>query len=164
MQSLKKNQKLIISIVIVLVLGFCIYHFTSPKEVTNFTPQFEEDQTRQSSDVSASGSTESGIQIPGYTSITIPANTTDVSVELMNPDENQVYFEISFYLPDTDETIYTSKLIKPGQHIYDITLEHTMEAGEYSLTVKYATYSADDQLIPKNGAEVNCTLIVQPSN
>ena len=164
MQSLKRKQKLIIGIIVIIVFGLCIYHFTKPKEVTNFEPQFEESQSRQASEVSDSGGVESGIRIPGYKSITIPSDTTDVSVELVNPDENKVYFEISFYLPDTDETIYTSKLIKPGQHIYEITLDHAMEAGEYPLTVRYATYSADEQLIPKNGAEVNCTLIVQPSN
>ena len=104
---------------------------------------------------------EEGIQIPGYESITIPAGTTEVSVELMNPEENNVYFEISFYLPETDETIYTSKMIQPGQHLYEITLDRAMEAGEYPLTIRYGTYSADEAMTPRNGAEVNCTLIVQ---
>ena len=83
-----------------------------------------------------------------------------MSVELMNPEENDVYFEISFYLPETDETIYTSKMIRPGQHLYEITLEKEMEAGEYPLIVRYATYSADEAMTPRNGAEVNCTLVV----
>ena len=39
----------------------------------------------------APSSVEEGIQIPGYESITIPAGTADVSVELMNPEENNVY-------------------------------------------------------------------------
>ena len=86
---------------------------------------------------------------------------TDVSVELMNLEENNVYFEISFYLPETDETIYTSKMIQPGQHLYEITLDKAMEAGEYPLTIRYATYSADEAMTPRNGAEVNCTLIVR---
>lgn len=79
----------------------------------------------------------------------------------MNPEENEVYFQISFYLPDTDETIYTSKLIRPGQHLYEITLEKAMEAGEYPLTVKYDTFTADEDMTPRNGAEVNCTLVVK---
>ena len=37
----------------------------------------------------------------------------------------------------------------------------SLEAGEYPLTVKYATYSADEELLPKNGADVNCTLVVR---
>ena len=74
---------------------------------------------------------EAGIQIPGYKTIIVAAGTKDVSVELVNPEENNVYFEISFYLPETKETIYTSKLISPGQTLYDITLERELEAGEY---------------------------------
>lgn len=83
-----------------------------------------------------------------------------MSVELNNPEENQVYFRISFYLPETEETIYTSKIIKPGQSLYEITLEKEMETGEYPLTVKYETFTADEEMTPRNGAEVNCTLVV----
>ena len=36
-----------------------------------------------------------------------------------------------------------------------------MEAGEYPLTVKYATYTADENMTPRNGAQLNCTLIVK---
>ena len=121
---------------------------------------FEEDQEKPD-DKDQEGSVDEGIQIPGYDSIVIPAGTKDVSVELMNPEENEVYFQISFYLPDTDETIYTSDLIRPGQHLYDITLEREMEAGEYPLTVKYATFTADEAMAPQNGADVSCTLIVR---
>ena len=122
--------------------------------------EFEADQEKPEDEDTPSG-VEKGIQIPGYESITIPAGTTDVSVELMNPEENNVYFEISFHLPETDETIYTSKMIQPGQHLYEITLDKAMEAGEYPLTIRYGTYSADEAMTPRNGAEVNCTLIVQ---
>ena len=74
----------------------------------------------------------------------------------MNPEENNVYFEISFYLPETDETIYTSKMIQPGQHLYEITLDKAMEAGEYPLTIRYATYSADEAHDPqkRGGSEL----------
>lgn len=157
------RKKKITILVVILVLAAAaagIYWYTRPKEVTNYDAEFEEDQERPDS-TDQEGSVADGIQIPGYKSITIPAGTKDVSVELMNPEENQVYFQISFYLPDTEETIYTSRMIKPGQHLYEITLEKEMEAGEYPLTVRYDTFSADEAMTPRNGAEVNCTLIVE---
>lgn len=157
------RKKKITILVVILVLAAAaagIYWYTRPKEVTNYDAEFEEDQERPDS-TDQEGSVADGIQIPGYKSITIPAGTKDVSVELMNPEENQVYFQISFYLPDTEETIYTSKMIKPGQHLYEITLEKEMAAGEYPLTVRYDTFSADEAMTPRNGAEVNCTLIVE---
>ena len=160
MDQKKRRLMAALAAAAILVAGVGIYFYTRPKEVTNYSPEFEENQEKRQSETEAAG-VEEGIQIPGYTSIEIASGTKEVSVELVNPEENDVYFEISFYLPDTDETIYTSKLISPGQHLYDITLEREMETGEYPLTVRYATYSADESLTPKNGAEVNCTLVVK---
>lgn len=160
-QKNRKKRKLIVAgigLAAVIAAGI-IYNRMQPKEVTNYDTSFEEDQTKPESE-GQKASTEKGIQIPGYKTITVASGSKDVDVELMNPEENEVYFEISFYLPDTDETIYTSKKIRPGQHIYHITLNRELQAGEYPLTVKYATYSADENMIPKNGAEVNCTLKV----
>ena len=160
----KKNRKIWIACigicVVVVAIGAAIYFSRNKGEVTSYPAQFEEDQTKPKSNAKEAG-VEAGIEIPGYETIEIASGTKDVKVDLTNPENNQVYFEISFYLPDTDETIYKSKLIKPGQHIYEITLEHEMEPGEYPLTVKYATYSADESMTPKNGADVNCTLVVR---
>lgn len=158
MKSRKKVVLIAAAILSIIVIAG-IYSFVEPKEVTNYA-EFEEDQKKTENGEPDNGVT-AGIQIPGYKSIIIPEGTKDVSVELVNPEENAVYFQISFYLPDTDETIYTSKLIKPGQHIYEITLNKEMEAGEYPLTVRYETFSADEEMASRNGAEVHCTLIVE---
>ena len=156
-----KKKKIIIAILGVLVAvaaAVVVWSFTRPKEVTNYAV-FEEDQQKTATQEEAS--VGAGIQIPGYKSIEIPADTKNVSVELTNPAENQVYFKISFYLPETDETLYSSDLIKPGQSLYEITLNRAMEVGEYPLTIKYETFTADDNMAPRNGAEVNCTLVVK---
>lgn len=159
--NINKTKKVIIVTFLAVIIAITGYKVINQnKEVTSYTPEFEEAQTREESSNSQKGIT-SGIEIPGYKSINIKANEEAVRVDLTNPESNNVYFQVSFYLPDTDETIYTSKLIKPGQHIYDITLEHAMNKGEYPLTIKYKTFSADDSLTPKNGADVNCTLVVE---
>lgn len=161
--KLKKNWKICILCIVMIAIGavMCWRYFGNEKgEVTSYAAEFEEEQDKPESDDQDAG-VESGIEIPGYKSIEIPAGTKDVKIDLTNPESNHVYFEISFYLPETDETIYKSKLIKPGQHIYEITLDREMEAGDYPLTVKYATYKADDSLTPQNGADVNCTLVVR---
>ena len=151
---MEKKKKWIITgviLLVILIFGVGIYWYTRPKEVTSYTPEFETSQTKKESEKNT-GNVEAGIQIPGYKTIIVAAGTKDVSVELVNPEENNVYFEISFYLPETKETIYTSKLISP---------ERELEAGEYPLTVQYKTYSMDEEYTPRNGAEVNCTLIAQ---
>ena len=156
----KKKKIAIAALVLVFAAAAVIWAAARPKEVTNYDAVFEEDQERPENE-GEEASVGRGIQIPGYKSSEIPAGTKDVSVELTNPEENQVYFQISFYLPETDETIYSSDLIKPGQSLYEITLEKEMEAGEYPLTVQYATFTADEEMAPQNGAEVNCTLVVR---
>ncbi len=158
---MNRKKKIILSVIAVLIIvAVAAWFYTRPKEVTNYDVEFEEDQ-KKPEDESQASSVGEGIQIPGYKSVEIPADTKDVSVELTNPEENQVYFQISFYLPETDEIIYTSKMIKPGQSLYEIALEREMEAGEYPLTIRYETFAMDDEMTPRNGAEVNCTLTVK---
>ncbi|MBR1623534.1 MAG: hypothetical protein IJ675_06470 [Pseudobutyrivibrio sp.] len=131
-------------------------HLNYSDDVTSKEFQFEEGQEKNQAEAGAS----SGIAIPGYSTIYLDAGTTDAEVNLTNPEGNDVYFEISFYLPKTDETIYTSKLLAPGQNLYDISLDKPLEAGEYDLTVIYTTYAMDENYTPMNGAEVNCKLVV----
>lgn len=106
------------------------------------------------------GGEAEGIKIPGYPSITIPANQTDVTVALLNPEGNPCYFVFELVLKDTDETLYTSKLVPPGQAITDITLSKPLEAGEHNAVIKISTYSLEEQS-PMNGANVETVLIAK---
>ncbi|HWQ57714.1 MAG TPA: hypothetical protein VN540_01750 [Clostridia bacterium] len=100
-----------------------------------------------------------GIAIPGYKSITVAANATDVQVNFQNPEGNPCYFEISLLLADGTE-LYKSKMIEPGKGLYEIALGRALAPGEYDAVVKYDTYSLTD-LTPMNGAEVQIKLIAQ---
>ncbi|MGN0442594.1 MAG: hypothetical protein ACI4FO_07800 [Acutalibacteraceae bacterium] len=106
------------------------------------------------------GGEAEGIKIPGYPSITIPANQTDVTVALLNPEGNPCYFVFELVLKDTDETLYTSKLVPPGQAITDITLSKPLKAGEHNAVIKISTYSLENQS-PMNGANVETVLIAK---
>lgn len=101
-----------------------------------------------------------GIEIPGYPSIAIPAETRDVSVALLNPEGNPCYFTFELVLRDTEEVLYTSKLVPPGQAIYEITLSRPLEAGEYDAVIRLSTTSVEDGSA-MNGANIETVLIVQ---
>jgi hypothetical protein len=105
------------------------------------------------------GGVAAGIAIPGYKSITIAANQTDVKVNFNNPEGNPCYFVISLILDD-GTVLYQSKMIEPGKGLYDITLTKALSPGQYGATVKYETYSLSDQT-PMNGAEVQIALIAE---
>lgn len=159
----KKSAYIIISaaIVVTAVFTFINGHFIgNQSQVTNYSTEqkfeFEEGQVQDIQEAS----TSKGIKIPGYSTIPVNAQSSEISVDLVNPDENEVYFQISFYLTDTQELIYQSKLLAPGQHLYSINLDRALDNGEYPLTIQYDTFSMDGAFTPKNGASVNCFLSV----
>ena len=108
---------------------------------------------------SDTGGVTAGIAIPGYKSITIAANQTNVKVNFNNPEGNPCYFVISLVLDD-GTVLYQSKMIEPGMGLYDITLTQALTPGQYGATVRYETYSLSD-LTPMNGAEVQIALIAE---
>ncbi len=107
-----------------------------------------------------SGEEAVGIKIPGYPSITIPADQQEVAVSLLNPEGNPCYFTFELVLKDTNETLYTSKLVAPGQAISNITLSKSLPAGEYPATLRITTTSLEDGSA-MNGANVETVLMVQ---
>lgn len=107
------------------------------------------------------GGSGTGIKIPGYPSITLPSDTTEVSVALLNPEGNPCYFAFELVLKDSGETLYTSKLVPPGQAITRITLARALPAGEYDAVIKISTASLEDGVTAMNGANVETVLIVR---
>ena len=63
-------------------------------------------------------------------------------------------------LSDTDEVLYTSKQVPPGQMIEEITLTRPLEAGQYNATLRITTASLQDGSA-MNGANVETILDVQ---
>ena len=101
-----------------------------------------------------------GIKIPGYPSITLPKNQKTVNVALLNPEGNPCYFTFELVLKDTNETLYTSKLVPPGKAITEITMTKALSAGEYDAIIKITTTSLADGSA-MNGANVETVLIVK---
>ena len=108
------------------------------------------------------GRTDAGnldnLVIPGFESVTIPAGQTEVPFHLYNPEQNPCYFEITITISDSQEELYKSKLISPGQELNQITLRRGLEEGSYAAVIHYAAYTTDGQLTPLNGASLPFTL------
>lgn len=98
-----------------------------------------------------------GIKIPGYPSITIAADSKNVTMALLNPEGNPCYFKFEIVLKDTDETIFESKYVEPGKAITDVELTRPLSAGEYPAIIKISTLSLDGSS-PMNGANVETVL------
>jgi hypothetical protein len=116
--------------------------------------EFEEEQS-----YNLSAAQTDSISVPGFETWTIDAGKTKASTNFYNPEKNTCYFVISVVLDDTGETIYESKYIKPGQHLYEVELLEALNEGTYRATLHYSTYSMTD-LTPLNGADVPFELVV----
>lgn len=138
----------ITALVCVLLFIFLGYRFFLKPDI-----EFEEDQT-----LASSAAQSETISIPGFETWTIDAGKKKVSTNFYNPEQNGCYFVISVVLDDTNETIFESKYIKPGQHLYEVELVRAVEKGEYQATLHYSTFSMAD-FTPLNGADVPFELV-----
>lgn len=160
MKSKNKQKNLGIMLILVgITIIVCILLFISYggeffSETAQKSFEFEEEQSAIAAANAAS------IAIPGFESAAIPAGETNVRMYLYNPEANQCYFEISLILAEGNETIYTSKMISPGQKLYEIELSHGLEPGAYDAVLHYAAYSIVD-FSEQNGANVPFTLMVE---
>ena len=132
---------------------------------SSFTPDLQEGTSAWSGDTlpdkTPEGSGEAvGLKIPGYPSISLPANKQDAEVALLNPEGNPCYFTFELVLTDTDEVLYTSKQVEPGQMITNITLNRALPAGQYNAELCITTASLQDGSA-MNGANVVTVLDVQ---
>ena len=159
-EKIKKlpKQNIIIAVLSVSLASSIIFVFISRKKAGDgkeyFNAVFEEEQTKTQTEEGDAR----GIKIPGYSSIVVEAGKKNVAVDIMNPGENEVYFKVKFILSESNEVIYESQLIKPGQHLYEIELNRELAEGEYNLVIQYETFLMDGSYSPRNGASVNCIL------
>lgn len=105
---------------------------------------------------------EPGVAIPGWGSMTIPAGVTEVQTSMQNPEANEGWYYLTFELrlKETDEVLFTTGLIPPGQYCNKVTLTRPLEPGEYAAIVHVQPYRISDQS-PTNNADMETVLIVK---
>lgn len=117
---------IIAAVVIIVTAVLAGMKLSRSQQQDTFTPDLEQGTGAWSGDQLPDKSADSGeavgIKIPGYPSISLPANQQTVQVALLNPEGNPCYFTFELVLSDTNEVLYTSKQVPPGQMIEEITL------------------------------------------
>lgn len=103
-----------------------------------------------------------GIAIPGWGSITIAANETEVDVNLMNPEDNAERYELVFtiYLDGEEEPIAQTGRIPAGKSALRLKLERALEPGEYQASILVQPYRVDS-LAQTNNAVIETVLIAE---
>ena len=151
---------ILLTLILLLVFSFCgrTPEQTPIEETSSWSPVIEDDLGEDTT----AASTQSGaqIQIAGFSSWHIPAGQTeDLSIYLHNPDENPCYFSFRIVLEDTDETLYQSDMVPPGETIRQVDLTHSLDAGTYDVVI-YITTNALDDGSAMNSAKLNVVLTV----
>ena len=101
---------------------------------------------------------QTGIKIPGYGEITVPAGETTWKITLANPEENTCYFKYTIKVDD--ETLYESDFIEPGKAVREFEVSKLLDSGDYEIHLQISTYTMDDDLTQMNGANVKSVLHV----
>ena len=163
-----KNQKrililsgfLLVLVIIAAVIFISVRKKADKVEEPAFVPVLEPNAVVQTDRMDQTAEQTEGIRIPGYPRITVEADTTDVTMNLKNPEGNPCYFTFEIVLTDENETIYVSKMVEPGKAVTNVTLSRALNKGEYPAMIKIKTTSLADGL-EMNGANVETILVVQ---
>ena len=78
----------------------------------------------------------------GYSSVTIPAGSVDITMPLLNPEGNCCLF--SFEITVNEETLYKSGAVEPGMCIESFKLAKPFEEGEYKAILIIKSYELDN--------------------
>lgn len=102
-----------------------------------------------------------GIDLPGYASITFKAGEKKQDFKIPNPTQNTCLVRMSLIL-ENGTTIWTSELVKPGYYCKPIELIAPIERGEYkNVTLKYECFTDDADQKQLNGAQSSLTIIAK---
>ena len=108
-----------------------------------------------------------GVTIPGFGSMTIPANTKEIrGINLHNPTDNADWYYLTYKLclldsnGEVSEVLYESQLLPPGLYLQDITLSRGLASGEYEAVMQVQPYRIADKS-PTNSADLRMTIIAK---
>lgn len=154
------KKKLIIFLLLLLLIAVGWFLYKNFKEDTLVKPVETEGQTWNGKKKEQIDTNRESIAIPGYDTISLKSGTLYQSVNLYNPDLNNCYFKMSLILPDGIK-VWESKLIEPGNGLYNIMLDKKIEPGEYENTIlKYECFTLDENRSALNGSEIKLKLVV----
>ena len=110
--------------------------------------------------------TVKGPTVKGFSSLTIPPDVDTIAIDLYNPIENSGLYYMTFELrlPDDSEqgyeVLFQTGYVAPGKHIYQVTLSHSLQAGEYATYLLVQPYRMKD-ITPTNNVSAKVKLTVK---
>ena len=160
----RKILRAIITLAVILgIAGIVLFAYHAGKAQNNENVKVivvSEDATAWDKDLNNLSGEQEGIQIPGYSDITVASGEKVWQITLANPKDNDCYFKYEITIGDETTPIYESDLIEPGKAITEFEVSKPLDAGDYDIYFNIATYSMDGENTRLNGASVKALLHV----
>ncbi len=149
---------ILLALLLLFLFAFCGRSDGSPIADNPWTPTI--DQHISDSTVAGEKPTVPQIKIAGFSSWHVPAGQTEnIPIALKNPDGNPCYFSFAIVLKDTNETIYQSDMVPPGEAIRKIDISKSLPEGTYPAIVQIRTNELETGR-EMNSADLNLTITI----
>lgn len=149
---------ILLACLLLLLFTFCGRSDSLPIVNNPWSPTI--DQHINDSTATGENSTVSQIKIAGFSSWHVPAGQTEnIPIVLKNPDGNPCYFSFTIVLTDTDEIIYQSDMVPPGESIRKIDISKPLSEGTYPAIVQIRTNELETGET-MNSADLKLTITV----
>ncbi|MBO0452976.1 hypothetical protein [Candidatus Enterococcus murrayae] len=149
----KRNRwLLILGLFLCLIAGGYIYFIQRTPEVvsSDLLPAMEKNQDRSVKDVAQE------VADANYFTLSINPNAhfsngeSEGTLQIINPESNSHPITVSVVLDETNEEVFMSKAIHPGQEIMQAKLSKNLPQGVYAATATVTIY--DPETEEKQGA------------
>lgn len=149
---------ILLAFLLVILFAFCGRGDSAPTAENPWFPTV--DQHINDSTAAEEKPTVPQIKIAGFSSWHVPAGQTEnIPIALKNPEGNPCYFSFSVVLADTNETIYQSDMVPPGEAIRRISITKSLSSGTYPARILIRTNELETGK-EMNSANLNLTITV----
>lgn len=137
----RKNPLILILPLLFVLLAICLlcffYNIPPDRTPDAWTPKIDDNIGNYENPIKNYGSQ---IKIAGFSSWMIPANETEsIPINLKNPQGNPCYFSFTLILPETNQVLYQSDMVPPGNAIRQISISEPLPMGTYKAVIHIET-------------------------
>lgn len=163
MENKKGLKRAIIALLLcsaLVLVGLFVWKRTQPDEVVESSGVSGVISEDWESGIDHGSVEPAGVQIPGYKEAKMHAGDESLHLNIGNPKQNSVGFEVTVELED-GTVLYESPILEPGQGVSELPLLTSPEKGTYQAYVVYQFVSLDEAHTPMNTAKSAFTLNVE---
>lgn len=158
----KKRFLQIIVLLLLLLLGFAIFFYfgcSDKEKILLLSDENAEEWNGNQNLPNGEKSESKTIKIPGFDSLAFKANQKEQKVNFYNPKENTCLFRMTLFIDDVQ--YWQSGYVEPGKGYYTISLDKTLESGDYNAYLLIECYKEEGTAL--NNAKVEFQMKVVES-